>query len=422
MAKRTTKRGGKGWRPVPTARGTEVLVRTPGADPEPDPDLEPAARELTPDEEDVEEVVAQIPQEARIQVWRYENDDWAYLTTAIPHGFTLDALVKRWGGGKYRLVCRGPKTQDDGTVKIVQIFKRIVSVAAAANPAPGSPGAPMIEQGLSNLLTLQSTMLGTLMQQINGQRDSTATMIQAIGALVKPPPSFSDDLMKLLLTKVMNQDQGGSSLETMLAVLDKGMELGAAAEGGDGLGSFAKMFADLLKEVRDRRAAGGAPAPEPKQLPEATVAGHIEPKPDDPRVLAARKFFMAATAMLEAPSQQNGDLDLWAEAVIDLLPRELDDELEQWLNDPTYPDPVMGFFPGVAAPWLRALLLKVRDLLTEDEPDDDGKAPPVDDHDHPAGAGGPGDGHDAPAHAPVRQRGADGGKRSTMRPNRHGGV
>lgn len=423
------------WSAVPTAKGgTEVLIRTGGTDA--DEAAAQAAAVLdddakTPPEpgaEDVEDFIGQLPQEARVQLWKWAEptaDEWNYAGAFPPHGFTLDSIARTRGAGKYLVIVRGPKTMEDGKTKVVQLARRHVSVAGNLAPAGGATGTPgLIEQGLVQLMGLQSTMLQTLMQGM-GQKESMASVVQAVAALVnKPsPPALSDDLMKVLIAKALQrEDRGGGGFEELLAVLEKGMELGAAAEGSDGLGGFAKVFADLVKDMRERRVNAPA-APPPVRVGPGVVVGEIAPAPPapapDPTAQAGERFFRDMTALLAAPSQRNADLDLYADLVVDAIPPELDPHLNQWINDPSYPEPLLALFPGVAVVWLRALLLKVRDVLINEDDDPDGQARTVDGGDDPDSRRGSGDDDDPAAHASVRERGLDRSKRSSVRPNRH---
>ena len=185
-------------------------------------------------------------------------------------------------------------------------------------------------------------------------------------------------------------------------VMEKGMELGQQASPDSGIGVFGAAMAKMLDKIDLSKAgapAGAQPEPAPAAVqPAAALPPGQEPTAEERIAAIHRQFFELTTVTFQKAAAREGDTELYAEWLIDQLPPTLDPYLESWFNDETYPANLLPYFPGVASQWLGAVLLEVRERLTESpEVVTDGvQAVAVVHHDASPSTGRPGDVPDTP--------------------------
>ena len=415
MAKRTK---GKKWAPVPTqaARGTFI----PDAPP---PDVgtyeEPAPPE--PVDEDLEEILQQLPQETKVELakWDDKMGDWKYSGRFPAHGFSLELVAQQRGAGRYRFIVRGPKDDPDtGKPRVQVLAKRqfyIDEAMAPAVPVPAHVASPM-EAGMMQVMEANLRMTQVMLTAL-GQRETASDMVAALAPLLKPPAGDKDDLFKLLLVEVL-KDRGGTggSVKDMLAMFREGMELAKGVEADP----MATVGAELVKLVTRGMDSGEAR----RALPPGSAENPPTPTvpPADAQVVKDIQSLVADLGGLFArvSRQGIGNVDGYVQVLayeLDARP-SLDPHVESWFADPTYPDMVVPLFPEVDPTWLRLLLLKVRDVLTEDASE---PAPRLVRDGEPAAPEGSGNGANASEDAATGERQPNHAKSSRRgRPHRPG--
>jgi hypothetical protein len=113
-----------------------------------------------------------------------------------------------------------------------------------------------------------------------------------------------------------------------------------------------------------------------------------------------------ASKVMKPASEKDADIDLYAEWMVDQVESvtSLHPFLQQWFLETNYPEQLYPLFEGVRTPWLRAVLIRARDIATgADEALEEANKPDGTDDDGDSG-GGQGDGGDAPPHAPPSER------------------
>lgn len=341
-------------------RATRIVVEAPE-----EPEVEEKEQAPPPAvDEDVEELLSQVPQEARAELWRWgeaSSQDWDYVGRFPVIGFSLDMVRDRFGPGKYRLIVRGPREDESGKVRVVQLARRHFSIAGAATGAAGNAAGNV---SMLDLLRFQMQMMQTMAQ---APRENMAELVRAIHDLSAPK---SDPLQTAVQLLQLVQGKEKAGLGEVLEVLQMGMDLGErVAEKEDSLGVFAKAFTELITKLPTKPGAavaqvGGASAAEPK--PE------IAPS----QVTEVKEWIQGVDAVMAPASRSGGDVEEWAEWLLDQIEQyrpEMASLLPAWFADPGYPsDMVLGLFARSDRSWLRAVLLKLRELAQtppEDEED-----------------------------------------------------
>jgi hypothetical protein len=238
------------------------------------------------------------------------------------------------------------------------------------------------------------------------QREKASDMVAAMAPLMKPAGDPRHDrLFEVLLLKMMKERGGG--VEDMMAVLEKGMELASGKE-PDPLASVGTELVKLIARGMDQPAGvPGRPALMVGKSP--TPAAPIrELSADQQQAIGALQSLVQEVAPLFARVSRSGlaNVDVYAEVLCEAVERrpELDAHLDEWFGDPAYPAMVLGLFAEVDQTWLAAVLLRVRELLTEE----DAETRAVDQGDRAVVAGRSGDDTDPRRDAAVRERGVDG--------------
>lgn len=397
--KKTTRKKVKRWREVPTT----ALVPDDGEAANEDPVTEVEEPEVTPEDEDIDEVMQQLPQEAKIELWIWDGkaDDWGYITRYPAHGFSIDTVSKEYGPGKYRMIIRGPI---EGRMRI-RGRKMFVIGGPPLTSSGGARQPDVLSSGLVDLVRLQSEMMRA---NLSKPQESMADVVKIVAEMMRPPDRPAVDPFKQAIEIVQLLKEGSgekaTGIKEIMEVLEMGMELGSSAGEGDGLTVFGKSLAKLLDKMDMTGKPPSVETPasaEPVQIPAQSEAAR-----------GLQEFFQVANAVLSRAAARNADLDFYAEWVADNVPDTLDPYFAEWFGDPGYPDVMLTVFPGVAPDWLRPLLLKVRALLTEGETEVEGESSansptgesaPGQDDIPAAPDGGRGDIPDAPGNDKVRK-------------------
>jgi hypothetical protein len=344
-----------------TSRSKRTPKRVVVELPEEEVELEEAAAEVgvqkTEEEIDVEDLLTEIPLDARVQLWRWAEDGgWGYVGQFPVQNFSLDGVAQKFGSGRYRVIVRGPRTDDTGRTRIVQLARRHFNIA-------GDTRKPEEKIGL-NLADMLSFNLQALQTLATAPRPDPAEMIKAIVELVRP----SNDPVQLALQLVQALKGGEkTSIREVLEVLQMGMELGErTASPEDGLGQFAKALAGLVeklpaKSAEKPAAIGPAPAPAPA-VPAAA---------DRDLGKEVTEFFASVRPVLIRAAQRQADPNLYAELLLDQLPLALEPYLPLWLQAADYPANLLPYFVGVPEGYARAVLEEFRRLYVEGSTEDD---------------------------------------------------
>lgn len=355
------KRKARTWKELPTAPALLVPDDDP-AESEPMAQIEepPAPTE---EDEDVDDVLTQLPPETVVELWRWDTkqDDWGYVARYPVQGFTVDRVAKERGPGKYRMIIRGPV---EGRMRI-----RGRKVFVVSGPEPGTLGGggmDLVSSGVMQLLSLQTEMMRA---QLAAPKDTPAQMIAAIAQLVKPQERLTADPFKMALEifSLLKESKSESlGIKDVLDVVERVMDM--TPEGGDGLGVLGHAVAKLVdkldltghaaqaQRVRDAAEARGI-ATEPKNLPSS---------PDE-KILS--EFIATAAVVLERAAERGADPAFYAEWVaeqFDGLPDAVSPHIEDWLQNPAFPDILLPLFPRVEPNWLRSVLSQARALLMEE--------------------------------------------------------
>lgn len=396
---------GKGWKPVPT-RGTFT----------PDPaEVESEVPETSPEviPQEIEELLADLPQETVVKVARWDEKagDFKHAGLFPVQGFSLDMLAKQRGAGKFRLRIWGPKLDPEtGKTKMHEYARRIEHIDESLAPVVAEPekGRSWMDAALMQMMDMNMKTM-QLMLTAMGQRESASQVVAALAPLVNKsePRTERDRLLELLILRSMKEK--GGDFESMLAVLEKGMELAQGKE----VDPLATVGMELVRLV-----ARGTGQPVPRALPPGASSAAEVPAPEvrelppEQRVaVKALEDLVKEVGPLFARVSKAGldNVDVYADVLCDAVERrpELDPHLDAWFGDVEYPTMVLPLFPEVDGTWLAAVLLKARELLTGDQDDDADQARAVDRGDRAAPAGRPGDGTDVGGDATAGQRGPD---------------
>lgn len=351
----TTKRAKK----TTTAGKTRITVETPENPVEEQQEEEPTDQAILPDDEDIEEAVSGLPQEARIELWKWGEpsvpDEWNYIGRLPVHGFTLDAVSRQHGGGKYRAIIRGPRIGEDGRTRVVQLHRRHFVVGG------GAPITPASDTGITvaDMLKLNLQMMQTMM---SAPKEPMADMIRAIHELSKPqgdPLQTAIQLVQLLKGDKSDQD-------SVLEILRLGIDLASERTDAGGIGAFAGAFAKLLADAKGQPAPTGAPALPPGQPVQP-------PQPTEDQQVEA--MLQSMVQSLRIAAQRDADIDLYAEWLGDQIEGMpfLHPHVGGWLADESYPDNVLPIFVGVPEAWIRAVLNRFREMVQEQQEDQEGQ-------------------------------------------------
>ncbi len=339
----------KKWREVPTT----ALVPDEESTTE-DPVAEVEEPELTPEDEDVEDVLQQLPQDAKVELWVWDTktDDWGYITRYPAHGFSIDTVAREYGPGKYRMIIRGPI---EGRMRI-RGRKMFVIGGPALAVATGAGPPDLVSSGLVDLIKIQSEVMRA---NLSRPQESMGDVVKTIAELMRPATPAVDPFKQSIEILQLLREGGGGGEKTALAevreILEMGMELGGGGS-DDGLNVFGKSLAKLLDKMDTKPDSAPTPGTPAAALPAQTEAMRV-----------MKEFFETANVVLGKAAARNADLDFYAEWMADNVPDTLDPFFAEWFGDPGFPDVMLSVFPGVAPDWLRPLLLKARALLTEEE-------------------------------------------------------
>lgn len=383
--KHKRKTGGKGkppWRPIPTRKTTTIEEMQPGEV------ADDADQPRTPEDEDVDELLGQLAPESRVELSRWSDalQDWAFVGKFPPQNFSKEMVQRMKGAGKYRVEVFAPTPDVPGRLSRKG---RRTFVVDGLSESVQRPPTSVLADGMADMMKLQMEMLRMNMSQ--PPRESMADVMKSVVELIRPaltphPPASPLGGLNLrdilaAITSFKELMGGGTNAEDIMALIEKGMEIGAMRGGGDGdpVASALGVIGEAIK------AGNNQPAAPPRRDP--AIAGHIPPAASPapaamPLEGAAEltAFLETARAILLRASRKNGDPELYAELLADQIPESFDQQLGVWFNEDTYPDMLLPMFGGIDPNWLRLVFLELRATLTEPEAGEHGETGTVDSH------------------------------------------
>ncbi len=345
------------WKPIPVVVEPEV---------EEEVNVESPTSRPVQEDDDVEEVISQLPQEDRIQLWRWDDppgsQDWGYVGTYPPQGFSLDMVARTRGPGKYRLVIRGPR-EIEGRIKIVQKYRRVFVISGVATP-PSAGGSTDLGLSVAEAFRMNLQLLQTVIAaQANQPRESMAQVVQAVAQLMKP--AESPLTVALELAKLVKESGSKGGIDDLIEALRLGIDL--AREGGGESSELATLGRALEKFV-ERIPPRSVTTP---QQPQALAAALPSVPESAPQPAAEARDDVASLLELLAmglagPSQRDGDIDFYAQWVLEQVPDELVERVDALFGAPEYPAMLQDRLPGVYWPWARQVLMRARELYYEE--------------------------------------------------------
>lgn len=400
-AERTTELASFG---PPVANGQQV---PPGstvfiAEPEPSATEERRAREL-------DEILDALGSDGQVIVYHVINGKTTYAGNMTMDGFSLGTLMDNYGGGDKTLVfMQGNKRVETIRVPLdpsIPITSPRAKEMARQQNAPGAsvaaaPAAPSVD--LPALITAQASQFSAIMQASQQQSSlMMTTLTTLLTAMMTNKTDPTESFVKMLA--VMRENGGGNgqgmNAEQLMALLTKGMEIGARMNGepDDVMGMVSKGLDTLgvivTNMVQNKRGAGPVlPVPVPTApealtgpvhtgpVPPATPATHEETSMARPQAPVIRPWVDALRPFVPMVVGAVGRME--PEAAADVLTSQLDDaQITDMINDIKAPDfaaRLNTYFPAElqaitsvdgGAEWLGKVLESV---LEYDESEDEG--------------------------------------------------
>jgi hypothetical protein len=360
---------GKGWR---------ARWQLPeGATPAPKysiPDLpEPSRPEPVTDDAipTISATFAELAKMSRmVDVYRYTDGEASYLDSVPSIELSLRALKKRYGGGRYRVegvtfVIEGPSLPADGTEPAPRPRNPGQQLAA-----PAAPGGQLdITQLFLSMMNQQSTILTALLTNRGGS--DPVAMFKAV-----------DDAVARRLTVSSGP---ATPVDQALALLERGMKLGAerAEVDGDGpadggFGATIKAVAPFLNALAKRIELPGAGAPALAAGSETSTGSEAAPPPAAPLIpLTNMQSILSDLEPILPQLCENAKRGTDPGAVVTFILQNASDDQYDALagasESPQFVDELMGELAtripqqsAFALPWLRTLAVKLNDVLAKD--------------------------------------------------------
>jgi hypothetical protein len=369
------------------------LANLPGMDGAP-----PDETYRTPTEErrevEFEEILNELGSDSRVKVWQIIDGKSSYAGEMSGAEFSLDTLLETYGGGDKSLVIYQGKTKKD-TVRVSldpSIAPRNPRTArlVAGQPAAGPAG---------DMSGMFATMMAAQMQSMSATQQMMTGMVTAVTTLMAARPDKDPTDMALKIAEILrpkDNDGGGGSMDLMMSMLDRGLNIGKAiGAGGESdsvmpiIGEGVKTLGHLIDGIVTEKKANAdairrgiipattsAPATGPTAPALETITQPVEEIVNvRPWVDAARPHMglLLSAARFMSP-----------EAAADTVSRALTDDqffdLVEDIQDQTAPGfgpRLLAYFPDASSvnpDWIGALVAAVLTSAVEDE--DDGTAPP----------------------------------------------
>jgi hypothetical protein len=247
------------------------------------------AEEFMRKQEDFERKMAEfVDTDGRVHVYRLKDgNNWAKMGSysAKDWGGSLETVAKKFGGGTFKVRLHAPNGEFAG--------EQIVEYDEEAYPKPAAIAAlvPVQNNNNSDMLKIMMEMQATMHRETQAQM---ANFMQTMAGVMGNKASLVSSVQDLAMFKEMFTDKTKvnpmDNMNTLLTVLQQGMNLGAqtAPPEGEGglisklLGSF--LTGENLNRVGDimRTVVTAPQAPAPAPAPQAQPQRQLPPPAPKP--------------------------------------------------------------------------------------------------------------------------------------------
>lgn len=346
---------------MPSPRSTASRLAPPADDL---PGLDEAEDE---EQDDIEGVISQVADEAatvQIKRWNTAPDDparpWDYVTTVAAREFSVEAIKREYGGGRYKAVTldRSKKYVRGGThiFNIDKMFKPQPKADATPEGAPAR--APSSE--FAQLSAKVDQLAGLLVAQ-NSAKESL-DMALKIAAVMRgaSAPAMSPDTIFNTATRLVEFSRGLGGGEGGGGGGDNDEDVYAVA-----VRELVKPVAGLIQSEVERRTRLRVLNP---AKPAAPAAGEVQDMAGLPAWVVQLRPYMPQLLSL---ARENADPELYADVVYDLLERKLPaaqlQAVEVAAADAGFVDTILSALPAPCKPfanWFRSLATGLKATLT----------------------------------------------------------
>jgi hypothetical protein len=353
-----------------TRRGKQPAGLAEAAAAEAAPSLEAFDVEPAPADMALSELLAQLggAKNASISVYRYKkNEPLVWLFDCVPEAFSKEQLRDKYNGGQFKLYIAydgslkkapilsieppavlAPATPPASTDVVLALREGLEKQAQMIRELKAQPAAPQLD--LPSLIASATQMITALRQAAEPTRPAPAPA---------PPPAPT------------------ASLDAMIELLKKGIDLGRTVTPGEGGGAAAdeggimglvKGLMPILQPILDQVKAAATPAPAPQRVYPAPPGGQPAPAAvvaGGPMMQDQAKHYVA---QLLDKARRNLDPTVYGQVILDMVP---EGQLRVWLQQPNVLEQLATINPEVATyrAWFAALVAWLCEVLELPPPD-----------------------------------------------------
>lgn len=283
------------------------------------------------------------------EIWRYVDGQAAYVTTIPVAQFNLQWVKAKLGGGRFNVAGHDFQIEGEPRDYTDDVPQRVAVAAPISAPAPPAPAAPIGQEFIMQMFMKQQDLINSFIAgKVGASTTDPMEMALKIAAMLHqaPPP-------------VTPVDQA-------MALLEKGMKLGAEASGADddGMGRVAKMAEPLMawltqaaknntSGTKPRRTLVNPPAPDVPMRPLREIAGTMIPH----------------LPGLISQARQGTSVNDVADFILDSTDDPTYAALDAQADGPNFHgdffDVISHHIPPETVPWFTSLLIAVRRELVD---------------------------------------------------------